>query len=116
MDRKPKPPTPLKRTSINSTIQDSDNEFSGNTSNISKNQEIMMKSLLRLRGEITLQLPPNHTNQHNTTINQDHNSVASGMEMSLPSTSEDERENEHHLRRLKTIDLEDVHLIVILWS
>ncbi|CAI6370883.1 unnamed protein product [Macrosiphum euphorbiae] len=45
-----KPPMPLARTKIATPQSESDSEISGNISNKSRNQEILVRSILRLRG------------------------------------------------------------------
>lgn len=70
---------PLARTKITNKQVDSDNEFSGNVSNKSKNQEVLVRSILRLRGGegsdegSPIKQGKNTTNSGNSSDNMDTN-------------------------------------------
>ncbi|KAL4101341.1 hypothetical protein QTP88_020612 [Uroleucon formosanum] len=100
-----KPPMPLKRTSIMSINEESENEYSGSSSSKTKNQEVMIRSVLRLRGGDGNEGDSSEEVEAQTTHRTE---VARIMVATTLLRSNEAQSYIQSLRRLKTIEVGDI--------
>ncbi|KAL4082484.1 hypothetical protein QTP88_029951 [Uroleucon formosanum] len=110
-----KPPMPLKRTSIMSINEESENEYSGSSSSKTKNQEVMMRSVLRLRGgdgnegDSSEEVEAQTTHKDGGGTDNGSNHAVESMEIVSPTPQSNEAQSYiQSLRRLKTIEVGDI--------